>query len=120
MSAGSTDGVAREAGQGAWLESAMNQALEADRRAGESVAESRRLADEILLQARMVAGEIEARADRRMAAIQKGRAKFLKRRLETLKRHQQRAAPFQQETTDALREPGEAARLLAARLTGAG
>ncbi|MBF0626621.1 MAG: hypothetical protein HQL91_00220 [Magnetococcales bacterium] len=105
-------------GQGVWLETAMNQAIEADQKAAESVIESRKLAEEILLRARHVASEIEARADRRMAAIRKGRAKSLKKKLEALKRHQQRSAPFQGENTLAP-DPGLAARQLAARLTGA-
>lgn len=105
--------------EGAWLEAAMIQAMQADRLAALSISESHKQAEEILLSARRTAAEIEARADRRIAAMQKGRAKSLKRDLEAIKRHQQRAAPFQQEQTPPP-DPLKAARLLAARLTGEG
>ncbi|MBF0190742.1 MAG: hypothetical protein HQL99_06270 [Magnetococcales bacterium] len=109
----------REDASGAWLETAMHQALEADRQATETVAASRRQAEEILLQARRVAAEIETRTDRRLTSIQKGQAKSLKKRLEALQRHQQRAAPFEGHARNAV-DPLGAAHRLAARLTGAG
>ncbi|MBF0613594.1 MAG: hypothetical protein G8237_00570 [Magnetococcales bacterium] len=104
--------------QGEWLDQAMMQAIQADQLAALSISESRKQAEEILLNARHQAAEIEARLDRRMAVLQKSRAKSLKRHLETIKRHQQRAAPFQLEPPANLDPPG-AARQLAAWLTGA-
>ncbi|WP_420904960.1 hypothetical protein [Candidatus Magnetaquiglobus chichijimensis] len=106
-----------------WLEEAMNRALEADRDAFLSVAESRREAEALLLEARRVAASIEARADRRMATIQKERARALRRQLDALQRHHRRAALFKEEGGDApdplvWAESGVAARRLAALLTG--
>ncbi|MEO5345104.1 MAG: hypothetical protein H7834_01845 [Magnetococcus sp. YQC-9] len=107
------------------LDEAMRRALEADRLAALSVAESRAQAEEIVLLARREAAAIEARADRRMAMIQKERAKTLRRMLESMGRHQRRAALFDGEEGEAvetigLAEVGEAARRLAVQLTGGG
>ncbi|MBF0417706.1 MAG: hypothetical protein HQL86_05590 [Magnetococcales bacterium] len=106
-----------------WLDEAMNRALEADRLAYESVNESRREAEEILLEAHRVAARIEARADRRMAILQKERAKGLRRQLDAMQRHHRRAALFNEEGeapsgSSPWAAPGEAARNLAAVLTG--
>ncbi|MBF0272718.1 MAG: hypothetical protein HQL98_11720 [Magnetococcales bacterium] len=109
----------REDAAGAWLETAMNQALEADRQAAETMAASRKQAEEILLQAHRVVAEIETRTDRRLTSLQKGQAKSLKKRLESIKRHQQRAAPFEGDARGTVVDPVGAAQRLAARLTGA-
>ncbi|MBF0342499.1 MAG: hypothetical protein HQL95_16260 [Magnetococcales bacterium] len=106
-----------QAEQERWVEAAMNQAMKADRQAAAFVAASRREAEEILTLARLVAGEIAARTDRRLAALQKGRAKSLKHQLDALKRHQHRSAPFQTTTPPELQDPGDVARRLAALLT---
>ncbi|MEO5332080.1 MAG: hypothetical protein H7839_08660 [Magnetococcus sp. YQC-5] len=104
---------------GALVESAMNQAIMAEQQAAEAVTATRRMAEEILLEARRKAGAIAARTDHRIAIIQKSRAKALKKRLDSMKLQQQRSAAFQISITDDSAALNKAVQELAARLIGA-
>ncbi|MBF0159581.1 MAG: hypothetical protein HQL58_08640 [Magnetococcales bacterium] len=100
----------------------MSQAVAAERQAATAVAVSRREAEEIVLAARRRAGEIAARTDRRIAAIQKIRAKVLKKRLDkrmvAIRQQHQRQAAFLVENQNDATIMADAVARLARLLTG--
>lgn len=100
------------------MESAMHQAMEAEKQAIDALVNTKRQAEEILMEARRLSNDIATRTDRRIAAIQKSQAKALKKRLDAIKLQQQRRAGFMAHPPEQAMAMEDAVKQLAARLTG--